>query len=420
MRRHIAWIALIAVASGLVGCAPVGAGSAAAAPPGSTSAAPSTRPTAGPSADPQLAWIDAAEAAWAANRPETYAYTVTFVGQPGLGSDRRYRVVTIDGHEQVVGIEGLTDPTEAQAATIEAIFNGARAAAKAGRIVHLELDPRLGYPSRFTSDSAMASDSDSGAMTVSARTTPSDGAAASTRAALAEARAQWTRWRPTAFAYDWYRWSGGGASSSGTGWHVMVDGDLVATSASPSSDGAYPLSDATIEATLDAADAALDAGRWVDLSVDRTLGVPILVAVDTTPDGPEGASWTRIDFTDTARATARRDLQAARERWASHGSGHSTYTWRFAGDGRDLAYDVVAEGEVLELHRHPGTPLPEANAVAAPRITDTFAMLEQVLAQGGTVEATYDETYGYPRRAVMDPAGDVGARGTITVTDFTT
>jgi hypothetical protein len=65
-----------------------------------------------------------------------------------------------------------------------------------------------------------------------------------------------------------------------------------------------------------------------------------------------------------------------------------------------------------------GTPVPEAVTYAAPRIEDTFALIEAVLEQGGTVRATYDEQLGYPRRVELVPNGNAGAKGVITVANL--
>ena len=109
---------------------------------------------------------------------------------------------------------------------------------------------------------------------------------------------------------------------------------------------------------------------------------------------------------------------AARDRWAAAALQHFSYTWRYRGELDPLTYGVTFSGDVSALRRSPGTPTPEARSYAAPRIDDTFRVIQEVLAQGGRVSATYDPVLGYPVRVEIDPIGDAGARGTITIRDF--
>ena len=69
------------------------------------------------------------------------------------------------------------------------------------------------------------------------------------------------------------------------------------------------------------------------------------------------------------------------------------------------------KGEAATITPQGGTPVPEAVAYAAPRIEDTFALIEAVLEQGGTVKATYDEQLGYPQARGARPERRRGREG---------
>lgn len=156
----------------------------------------------------------------------------------------------------------------------------------------------------------------------------------------------------------------------------------------------------------------------VDLTIDPVSGLPLLIAVDPSATTIGGEYWIRLTFRDTQHAVAIDALQAAMDRWAAARLRHFSYTWRYRGDLDPLTYGVTWDGDRSALKRSPGTPIPEARDYAAPRIDDTFRLIQQVLSQGGHVTAAYDPVLGYPVRVELDPAGDVGARGTISIQDF--
>jgi Family of unknown function (DUF6174) len=365
--------------------------------------------------------VDAAQARWEIHQPATFAYTFSHFGPDGVGWDWSYRVTSLDGRIQAQWLSGYLQPDDAQAAgvTVDGLFAMIRDRLLTKGTVRSDFDPELGYPTMISDANPSASDSDWTDTVTDFKASTDPTTMTRTRAALRQARAAWQRWEPTSYEYVWRRSVPGTASVAGSAWHVIHADGRSTIAPDPVSDGVIPPDEASVPATFDAIETALDAGEWVDLTVAPVAGLPTLVAIDPSPTAAGGAYWIRITFRDTQQETATAVLQAAMERWATAALQHFSYTWRYRGAQDPLTYRVTWDGDRSLLKRSPGTPIPEARADATPRIDDTFRMMEQVLSQGGRLTATYDAVLGYPVRVEMDPAGDMGANGTITIGDFT-
>ena len=365
--------------------------------------------------DERLAELAAAEARWSANHPSTYAYTFDEVGEMwGWGA----RVSAIDGGVQVQALDvGRSGRGDLASATIDGLFSAIRRDVEAGVVVSTTYDRDLGYPRTILRSIPGATDGTS-TDTVSKFRSHDQLDVTSVRRTLREARAAWAANAPSAFSYVWTRSGVSSGTTDGTAWHVDSRDGRVTVEAAPGSDGLAPAAAASIERTFDAIDDALDGGSWVDLTAGFTSGVPLLAAVDPAGGGAANGFWIRITFTDVEASEASTAVQAARERWATAAIEHYAYTWQYRGELRTLTYEVVMDGDVAQLHRAPGTPIPEAT-FTAPRIEDTFDVIENVLAQGGHVTATYDPRTGCPLVVTIRSAGDAGPPGTITIRDFT-
>jgi hypothetical protein len=343
---------------------------------------------------------------------------LTHLGPSGVGWNWRYRVTSLDGRVQAQWMDGYAQPDgEFPKKSVDGLFDLLRLLLGGSGDLRMRFDPDLGYPTEISYEDRAASDSD-WTETVSDFVSGSDNRAAHTRTVQKSARAAWRRWEPTAWEYVWRRSGATAGPASGTAWRVRHADGRTSTEADPISDGALPADVASVESTFDAVQAALDAGAWVDLTVDPTSGVPLLVGIDPSPRTTGDGYWIRIAFRDIAREVATSAFIEARDRWAAAALQHFSYTWRYRGDLDPLTYGVTLSGDVSALRRSPGTPTPEARSYAAPRIDDTFRLIQEVLAQGGRVSAAYDPVLGYPVRVEIDPIGDAGARGTITIRDF--
>lgn len=352
-----------------------------------------------------------------ARRPPTYAFTLSHRGPGGVGPNWNHRVTSLAGSVEVGWLDGWAVSDIAVASvTVDGLFETIRSLLDAPGDLHMRFDPDLGYLVEVSYADRSATDSDWTDTVGSFVAVAADPAA--TRTALRAARAAWQRWEPTAYEYTWRRFGATAGPTSGTAWQVDHANGRTSTEPGPSSDGALPADAASVASTFDAAEAALDTGAWVDLTTAPVSGLPMLIAVDPSPSSTGDEYWIRISFRDIAHETAIGALQAAQDRWAAAGLVHFSYTSRYRGDNHPLTYGVTYTGDASALRRSPGTPTPEASAYAAPRIADTFRMIGDVLEQGGRVKATYDPVLGYPIRVEMDPAGDMGALGTITIRDF--
>lgn len=372
------------------------------------------------SPDPRAALIDEAATRWAAGRPPSYAFVFTHLGPGGTGWDWRHRVVSLEGRVQSQWLGGLAQ-ARADAVdrmTVDGLFSTARWALGAQGQTQMTFDPALGYPTRIDHHDESPSD---GSWTETATEFASSldpDRAPRLREVIDEARAAWKRWAAGDFAYTWRRFAASAGPWTGTAWLVQSSAGQVTSESGPASDGALPADAASVASTFDTVEAALDAGAWVDLTVDATSGLPLLVAVDPVPSATGDGYWMAITFRDMEGEVATSALEAAKTRWAAAGLQRFSYTWRYRGALAPLTYHVVMEGEVSHLRRDPGTPVPEARSYAAPRIDDSFRMIEEVLAEGGHVRATYDPVLGYPLRVEVDPLGWAGAKGVITISDF--
>lgn len=407
----------------LAGCvtatsAPPDQGPASVPPSVPVSASPSIQGADPVSADPPLAAIDAAQARWIVRRPSTFAFTLTHLGPSGVGWNWRSRVTSMGGRVQVQWLDGYLQPDDASASqSIDGLFDLLRRQLRGSGDLQMRFDPELGFPTEISYADRMVSDGD-WTESISDFIRGGDDRRAQTRKVLRAARAAWQRWEPTSYEYVWRRFEAAAGPSSGSAWHVQHAGGRTSTEADPVSDGTSPADAASVASTFDRVAAALTAGAWVDLTVAPVSGVPTLVAVDPSTDVTGDEYWIRIAFRDTAHEDALSACSAALDRWAAARLQHFSYTWRYRGQYAPLTYGVTFDGDVSALRRSPGTPIPEASGFAAPRIDDTFHLIQQVLAQGGRVAATYDPILGYPVRVELDPAGDAGPRGTITITGF--
>ena len=142
--------------------------------------------------------------------------------------------------------------------------------------------------------------------------------------------------------------------------------------------------DVSLDGTVLAIQNVLGSGGWVDVAPEEAPGLGVLIAVDPQPGAKGDAYWIRIAWTDLALRAAITEIEAAKARWATAQLTDYSYLWAFQGDDGNLAYRVSRDGEKATVKPENGSPAPEARSYAAPRIEDTFAMIEAVLAQGGT------------------------------------
>jgi hypothetical protein len=410
-RRAVAGVVLAAL---VVGCA---VPSSATPPAEASTASPTT--TVSVTSDPRFAEVDAAQAKWVARQPSGYAFTFTHVGPSGLGPSWRYRVTSFDGQVQVQALDGWDGSRDDLARiSMDGLFETARQGIAFGDTV-VAFDPDLGYPIEISQapEPSIADGDWSETATEFMTVTRDADRAALTREVARTARAAWVRWQPSAYAYSWQRFGTTGPRS-GTAWHVRYTDGQASIDPDPASDGALPSTAAEVGPTFDAIEAALDAGAWVDLTIDHVNGLPLLAAIDPSPDVSGDGYWIRIDFQDIADEEAKIAVRAAADRWAAAALKRFSYTWRYRGDLDPLTYGMTLDGDVATVRPSPGTPGPEAASYATPRINETLRMIETVLVDGGHVVATYDARLGYPVRVTIDPASDAGPPGTITITDF--
>ena len=383
------------------------------------SLAPSPGATGTGPVDTSTIALEQAEARWANRHPSSYAFTLAQLGPPGHGWDSHYRVTVLAGRIVVDQLDGLPLSIGADELSIDALFDSVRAAMTRQGGLEVMFDPDLGYPASVTYSSPNSSDGGSSQAITDFRSA-ADREPDRTRASIRAGRTAWKQWEPRAYEYLWRQFSAVDGPGSGTAWVVRHSDGRTSVTADPVSDLAIPADAASVASTFDRVAAALDGGAWVDVTVDPLSGVPELVAVDPSIDVVGDEYWIRIYFRDTERQQGVAALDAAKDRWSSAGLRHYSYTWRYRGELDPLTYFMTFDGERSAVRRSPGTPIPEARADATPRIDDTFALIEGVLAQGGRVSATYDPKLGFPVRIEVQPAGDVGAPGVITVADFET
>ena len=303
--------------------------------------------------------------------------------------------------------------------TVEGLYDVARNALAGPGQFEISFNQLYGYPERLHWSDAQAADAD-GTEAIDPFTTAGDrNATARARADLEAVLARWGSISAKTWEYTWTRSPAAGGTQAATVWTVHHEGGKTTATATNDS-GSLDLtpSSVTIAGTVTAAESVLQSGGWVDVSTDMATGLNLLIAVDPSPSAKGDAYWIRIEYTDLSAQAAATALAAARDRWAAAAPAAYSYVWRYRGEGKDLTYRVTRKGDTATLKREPGTPIPEALGYATPRIEDTFAMLDEVLAQGGEVSATYDKKLGYPTSVTMVPNGDAGAAGVITITNL--
>jgi hypothetical protein len=354
---------------------------------------------------------DAAMARWAAVEAVSHGYTVESTVD-GLASTTDH-LISIEGHPERVPIRtssfaGWSD----EQLTIPGMFELIRAIRGRPGTIEATYDPVLGYPATIRREDTTSSDGSWSMRVVEFRSAqdaaPTDGGLA-TR--LERARAAWDRWAPSDYAYEWQMVPVGGGAT-GVGWSIRHDDEVTTATALFGDTAAIGRDAASIPATFDAIEAASERGAWVDAVFDRVLGLPILVGIDPTPAVGDGF-WLKIAFHDIVAETGRADLLAARERWATNRPDRYSYVWRQVDGDRRRTYRVQMHGDVATIRPSGGAPTGEA-AMLAPRIDDLFLLIDEVLANGGHVDATYDPELGYPTRVTI--AGpDTLVGGTITI-----
>ena len=373
-----------------------------------------------PTWDPRKDQIDTAAAIWDRQRPPAYAYTLSNDGTSPERPGWRYHVSGLEGDEQVQRLfaqSGLVANLAPEELGVDGLFATARAAL-ASEAFTFAYDPLRGYPTKLVFASAADPSAGGSTETLDDFTTAATvGAANTARTGMDEVLRRSRATSDGTWEYTWSRIPAGSPDAQPTVWTVRHD--RKGTTAKQASEGDAPVTqdDVSIDATALAITNVLGSGGWVDVAVEDAPGLGVLIAVDPSPSVKGDAYWIRIAWTDLALRAAITDTQAAKARWATAQLTDYTYTWRFEGD-RPLAYKVSRKGEAATVTPQGATPVPEAVAYAVPRIEDTFALIQAVLDQGGTVKATYDEQLGYPKRVELVPNGDAGAKGVITIANL--
>jgi hypothetical protein len=301
--------------------------------------------------------------------------------------------------------------------SVEGLFDAARGALASSAFT-FAYDPLRGNPTKLGFASAADPSAGGASETLDDFTTAASvGAANAARTGMDEVLRRSRAKSDGAWEYTWSRIPAGTPDAQPASWTVRHD--RKGTTAKQVSAGDVPVTrdDVSLDATALAVTNVLSSGGWADVAVEDKPGLGVLIAVDPSPSLKGDAYWIRIAWTDLALRAAITDIEAARARWATAQLTDYTYTWRFHGD-QTLLYKVSRKGEAATVTPQGDTPAPEAVAYAAPRIEDTFALIEAVLDQGGTVEATYDEQLGYPKRVELVPAGDAGAKGVLTIANL--
>ena len=351
-------------------------------------------------------------ARWSKVEKAGFGYTVES-GVSGV-SGTTDRVIGIEGHWERVAIQissfgGWGDDQ----VTVPGMFDLIRAIRGRTGTIQATYDRVFGYPATIDREEPSASDGDWSMKVVDFRSsvdTPATDGGLATR--LADARAAWKRWAPSDYTYDWQQVASGDGKKPAAAWSIRhVDG--VTTAAQTVGDAAIVGQDAaSIPATFDAIEAAMKSGAWVDAVFDPVLGLPVVVGIDPTPAVGDGW-WIKIAFHDIVAETGRAELEAAHDRWIVQRPIRYSYVWREVGGGRHWTYRVAMNGEVAKIRASGGAPVGEA-ATLAPRIDDLFMLIEEALANGGHVDATYEEQLGYPTRVRIDAPGSLVV-GTITI-----
>lgn len=387
----------------------------AAAACGSAPPSPTIAPTPVSSWDPRRDEIDQAQGIWETEHPGTYAYTST-TSVDGMGSASS-RVAGMDGHTEVL-VLAANGFVSSDGATVEALFDVARASLDGSGTLRVAIDQRYGYPSSlaYTTDAADGSFT----RTVTEFTTPGDrSAGARAREALDQALTRWNDLATPAWEYTWTRIDAAAAGTP-TSWVVRHAGGETSARAAGTTIDRAPPDQVTINGTVGDAVGVMASGGWVDVSTDSATGLDMLLAIDPSPGIKGDGYWIRVDFTDRAAEQQRKALAAAKERWAAAAPKKYAYTWAYDGEKGAWSWTMAMNGETGKVTKKSASAPPVEGAFAPPRIPETFELIGQVLDAGGTVSVTYDKTLGYPRKIVFANATEWAPRGTVTITDFKT
>ena len=374
---------------------------------GSTPPATPPADTPAPSAwDPRADAIDQHAAIWARHQPAAYEYDLDTTGQ----GPAAYHVSGVEGATQVQHLSGPVLPDADQASvTVEGLFQRARSALSDPSF-KVEFNDLLGNPTKLTFGSGEVDSVDN------FRTSTTQGGVAKAQASLQAVLQRWHAVDAPRWAYTWTR-TPAAASSQPVAWSVShVKGD---TRAKPvgAGDGSVTSDDVSIDGTVSAVQNVLVSGGWADVAIEDDPGLGVLIAVDPKPGIKGDGYFIRIAVTDLARQASISALDAAKARWATAQLTDYSYTWSYSGDGTPLSYKVTRRAGTSSVARLGATPVAQP-AYGTPLVEDTFTMIDAVLAQGGSVDATYDDQLGYPTRVEMHPAGGSGATGVVTIKGF--
>jgi hypothetical protein len=379
------------------------------------SSPPPTSPPATPAAsawDPRLDAIEQHEGIWARHEPVAYAYDLDHEGD---GQAWRYHVSGLEGGAQVQHVSGGAVPdADLGGLTIDGVFDRARSAL-ASEAFRIAFDDLAGNPTSLTFASAADPAAGGASETVDGfHASTRQGEVARAQAALEAVLQRWRAVDDARWSYAWSRIPAGASTAQPVTWTVSHARGR--TSAKPVAAGDLNLTpdDVGIEGTVLAVQNVLVSGGWADVAVEDDPGHGVLIAVDPKPGARGDAYWIRITWMDLAREASVSDLEAAKARWATAQLTDYSYTWEYRGEGDPLTYKVTRKGGKDTVTRAGKTPAAQP-AWATPRIEDTFAMIDAVLADGGSVDASYDEQLGYPTRIEMHPDGDAGANGVVTI-----
>ncbi len=324
----------------------------------------------------------------------------------------------LEGDVEVQHVSGLAQPADQEARmAVDGLYDEARGALASDAFT-FAYDPLRGYPTKLVFASAADPSAGGATETLDDFTTAATvGAANAARTGMDEVLRRSRAKADGTWEYTWSRIPAGTPDAKPTVWTVRHDRKGTTAKQVSGGDAKVTRDDVSLDATALAITNVLGSGGWADVAVEDDPGLGVLIAIDPSPSVKGDAYWIRIAWTDLALRAAMTDIEAAKARWATAQLTDYTYTWKFDGD-QTLAYKVSRKGEAATITPQGGTPVPEAVAYAAPRIEDTFALIEAVLEQGGTVKATYDEQLGYPRRVELVPNGDAGAKGVITIANL--
>ena len=376
---------------------------------GCGSAPPATPPADTPAPtvwDPRADALDQHSGIWAHHQPAAYAYDLDTSGQ----NPSAYHVSGVEGATEVQHLSGpVLSDADLAGLTVDGLFQKARQGL-ADPSFKVEFNDQLGNPTKLTFGSGEVDSVDN------FRTSTTQGGVARAQAALQAVLQRWHGVDAPRWAYTWTR-TPAAASAQPVAWSVShAKGD---TRAKPvgAGDGSVTSDDVSIDGTVSAVQNVLVSGGWADVAIEDDPGLGVLIAVDPKPGIKGDGYFIRIAVTDLTRQASISALDAAKARWATAQLTDYSYTWSYTGDGGPLSYKVTRKAGASTVARLGNTPVAQP-VYATTSVEDTFAMIDNVLAEGGTVDATYDDQLGYPTRVTMHPAGDAGANGVVTLKGF--